>query len=179
MIKPITTATPIKLNQRMANSLEKFSEQGGEKIANYINAAGKFAIAPLMILYNPFTKEPKENKKWAAVKQPVEAVVTIAAQIMSLNLLYKGIDKLAEKGKLNFKLVQDAQKSGKIPDAILKASGGDRVKALKNLQKTCLDIFKDRTGTILTIALYVPILAISNRVFPVIADLLTKDNDDE
>lgn len=177
MIRPITTATPI--NQRMANSLEKFSEQGGEKIANYINAAGKFAIAPLMILYNPFTKESKENKKWAAIKQPVEAVITIAAQIMSLNLLYKGIDKLAEKGKLNFKLVQDAIKGGEIPKPIMDASAGDRSKAIKNLQKACLDIFKDRVGTILTIALFVPVLAISNRIFPKIADLLTKDNDND
>jgi hypothetical protein len=54
--------TPIKFNQRMANSLEKFSSQGGEKIANYINAAGKFAIAPMMIMFNPFSKESKENK---------------------------------------------------------------------------------------------------------------------
>ena len=174
----IPSVTPVKFNQRMANSLEKFSEQGGEKIANYINAAGKFAIAPLMILYNPFTNESKENKKWAAVKQPVEAVVTIAAQIMSLNLLYKGIDKLAEKGKLNFKLVQDAIKGGEIPKPILDAISGDRTKAIKNLQKTCLDIFKDRAGTVSTIALFVPVLAISNRVFPIIADLLTKDNDD-
>ena len=174
----IPNVTPIKFNQRMANSLEKFSEQGGEKIANYINAAGKFAIAPLMILYNPFTNEPKENKKWAAIKQPVEAVITIAAQIMSLNLLYKGIDKLAEKGKLNFKLVKDAIKGGEIPKAIMEASSGDRAKAIKNLQKTCLDIFKDRVGTVLTIALFVPVLAISNRIFPKIADLLTKDNDD-
>ena len=87
-------------------------------------------------------------------------------------------DKLAEKGKLNFKLVQDAIKGGEIPKPILDAVSGDRTKAIKNLQKTCLDIFKDRAGTVLTIALFVPVLAISNRVFPIIADLLTKDNDD-
>ncbi len=176
----VPNVTPVKFNQRLANSLEKFSEQGGEKIANYINAAGKFAIAPLMILYNPFTKESKENKEWAAVKQPVEAVVTIAAQILSLNLLYKGIDKLAEKGKLSFKLVQDAINGvEKIPDTILKANNGDIQKSIMAIHKNCIDIFKDRVGTILTIALYIPILAISNRVFPIIADLLTKDSKNE
>ena len=168
---------PIRTNQRLANSLEKFSEQGGEKIANYINAAGKFAIAPLVIMYNPFTKESKENKEWAAIKQPVEAVITLGAQLLSLNALYKGIDKLAEKGKIKFKLVEDAIKTGEIPKPILETARHNKEEALNLLRKNCLDIFKDRIGTILTIALYVPVLAISNRIFPKIADWMVKDND--
>lgn len=170
---------PVNFNQKMANSLEKFSSQGGEKIANYINAGGKFAIAPLVILYNPFTKESKENKKWAAIKQPVEAVITIAAQLASLGLLFKGIDKLATKGKIKFKLVEDAKKTGEIPKQILEAAKGDKAKALEELSKDCLDIFKDRVGTVLTIALYVPVLALSNRIFPKVADMLVKDKDNE
>lgn len=170
---------PVNFNQKMANSLEKFSSQGGEKIANYINAGGKFAIAPLVIMYNPFTKESKENKKWAAIKQPVEAVITIAAQLASLGLLFKGIDKLATKGKIKFKLVEDAKKTGEIPKQILEAAKGDKAKALEELSKDCLDIFKDRVGTILTIALYVPVLALSNRIFPKVADMLVKDKDNE
>lgn len=170
---------PIKFNQKMANSLEKFSSQGGEKIANYINAGGKFAIAPLVIMYNPFTKESKENKKWAAIKQPVEAVVTIAAQIAALGLLFKGIDRLAAKGKIKFRLVEEAKKTGDIPKQILESVQNDKVKALAELSQNCLDIFKDRVGTVLTIGLYVPILALSNRIFPKVADMLVKDNDNE
>ena len=169
--------TPVKFSQRMANSLEKFSSQGGEKIANYINAGGKFAIAPLMILYNPFSDESKENKKWAAIKQPVEAVVTITAQIAALGVLFKGIDKLAAKGKIKFKLVEDIKKSGEIPKQILESVNNDKIKAMEELNKNCLDIFKDRVGTVLTIALYVPILALSNRIFPKVADMLVKDED--
>lgn len=168
----------VTYNQKLAESLEKFSSQGGEKIANYVNAAGKFAIAPMMILYNPFSKEKKENREWAAIKQPVEAVITIAAQIAALGILFKGIDKLAAKGKINFKLVEEAKKSGNIPTPLLNEAGGDKEKALRDLNKNCLDIFKDRVGTILTIALYVPILAVSNRLFPRIANLLVKDKDD-
>ena len=170
---------PVSIHQKMANSLENFSSQGGEKIANYINAGGKFAIAPLVIMYNPFTKESKENKKWAAIKQPVEALVTIAAQIAALGLLFKGIDKLAAKGKITFKLVEEAKKTGEIPKSILESVKGDKTKAIEELSKNCLDIFKDRVGTVLTIALYVPILALSNRVFPKVADLLVKDKDNE
>lgn len=170
---------PVSFNQRMANSLEKFSSQGGEKIANYINAGGKFAIAPLVIMYNPFSKESKENKKWAAIKQPVEAIVTIAAQIAALGLLFKGIDKMAAKGKITFKLVEEAKKTGIFPKEIMDSVKNDKAKALDELNKNCLDIFKDRVGTILTIGLYVPILALSNRVFPKVADMLVKDNDNE
>lgn len=173
-------------NPRLAKSLERFSEQGGENIANYINAAGKFAIAPLMILYNPFSKESKENKKWAAIKQPVEALVTIAAQVASIGLLFKSIDKYAAKGKINFKLVEDAKKDAtKIPKAIIESTKGKLDKDGKPLdpiavlEKSCLDIFKDRVGTILTIGLYVPVLALSNRIFPKVADWLVKDNDND
>lgn len=173
-------------NQRLARGLEKFSEQGGENIANYINAAGKFAIAPLMILYNPFSKESKENKKWAAIKQPVEALVTIGAQVASIGFLFKRIDKLAAKGKINFKLVEEAkQDATKIPKAIIETTkdkfdkSGKPLDPIKTLEKNCLEIFKDRVGTILTIGLYVPVLALSNRIFPVVADWLVKDNDND
>jgi len=66
-----------KINQRIATSLENFSKKGGEKVSNYVNAAGKAIIAPMVIIANPFSKEDKENRQWAAVKQPVEAVVTL------------------------------------------------------------------------------------------------------
>ena len=51
------------LNQHIATSLEKFSQKGGEKVSNYVNAAGKAVIAPLVIMHNPFTKENEENRK--------------------------------------------------------------------------------------------------------------------
>lgn len=184
-IQPIVNHN-INRNPRLAKGLEKFAEQGGENIANYINAAGKFAIAPLMIMYNPFSKESKENKKWAAIKQPVEALVTIGAQVASIGFLFKGIDKLAAKGKINFKLVDEARKDAtKIPEAIIKATkdkfdkSGNPLDPIKVLEKNCLEIFKDRVGTILTIGLYVPVLALSNRIFPIVADWLVKDNDDD
>ena len=96
--------------------LEKFSKNGGEKVSNYVNAAGKAVIAPLIIMNNPFTHEDKESKQWAAIKQPVEAIITIAMQIATLSLLYKGIDKIIKNSKVNFKFVEEATKDiSKIP----------------------------------------------------------------
>ena len=37
-----------KLNQYIATSMEKFSQKGGEKVSNYVNAAGKALIAPII-----------------------------------------------------------------------------------------------------------------------------------
>ncbi len=48
-------------------------------------------------MHNPFTKEDKENRKWAAIKQPVEAVISTTIQMAGLTLLYKGIDALIKK----------------------------------------------------------------------------------
>ncbi len=168
------------INQHIANSLEKFSEKGGEKVSNYINAAGKMAVAPLIIMNNPFTHENKENRKWAAVKQPVEAVITIAMQLASLAVLYKGIDSLIKKGKINFKYPAEAAKDvSKIPKKILDVCGNDKDKAIEMYKNQYNEIFKDRLGAALTTLVYVPVLAISNKIYPKIAHKLVNDNENK
>ena len=77
------------------------------------------------------------------------------------------------------------QDATKIPKAIIETTkdkfdkSGKPLDPIKTLEKNCLEIFKDRVGTILTIGLYVPVLALSNRIFPVVADWLVKDNDND
>ena len=168
-----------KINQYVATSLEKFSQKGGEKVSNYVNAAGKAVIAPLIIMHNPFTHEDEDSRKWAAVKQPVEAVITIAMQLATLSLLYKGIDKLISKGKVNFKYVQEATKDvSKIPEKIVKACNGNVDDALKMYKEQYNDIFKDRVGAVLSAVTYIPVLAISNKIYPKIAKKLVNNKDE-
>lgn len=166
-----------KFNQYLANSLEKFSNNGGEKVSNYVNAAGKMVIAPLVIMHNPFTHEDKDNRKWAAIKQPVEAVITIGMQLASLAFLFKGMDSLIKKGKINFKFVEEATKdASKIPTKILEACGNDKEKAVKMYREQFNEIFKDRVGAVLSALIYVPVLAVSNKIYPKIAKkLVNKD----
>ena len=166
-------------NQRLATSLEKFSQKGGEKVSNYVNAAGKALIAPMIIMHNPFTKEDEESRKWAAVKQPVEAVITIAMQLATLGLLYKGIDKLISKGKINFKYVEEATKDiSKIPQKIMEACNNDVPKALKMYKEQYNDIFKDRVGAVLSAATYIPVLAVSNKIYPKLAKKLVNNKNE-
>lgn len=169
-----------KINQRLANSLEKFSQKGGEKISNYVNAAGKATIAPLVIMHNPFTHEDEENKQWAAIKQPVEAIVTLGMQLASLALLYKGVDSLIKKGKINFKYVEEATKDvSKIPEKILKACNNDKEKALSQYKEQFNEVFKDRLGAVVTAITYIPVLAVSNKIYPKIAQKLVNRNENK
>ena len=166
------------INQHIATSLEKFSQKGGEKVSNYVNAAGKAVIAPLVILNNPFTKENEDNRKWAAIKQPVEAVLTIAMQLASLALLYKGIDSLIKKGKINFKYVENATKDvSKIPSKILEACGNNHTEAVKMYKEQYNEIFKDRVGAVISAIAYLPVLALSNKIYPKIAQKLVNRNE--
>lgn len=160
-----------KINQRIVNTLERFSKNGGEKISNYANAAGKAIIAPLVIMHNPFSKEDKENRKWAAVKQPIEAVITVAIQTVSLTMLFAAMDKMFKSGKFQFKAIQEAAKdSTKIPKKILESCGFDKELALKKYTEHFNSVFKDRVGAILSILTYIPVLAISNKIYPKIAE---------
>lgn len=160
-----------KINQRIVNAVERFSKNGGEKISNYANAAGKAVIAPIVIMHNPFSKEDKENRKWAAVKQPIEAVITVAIQTASLSLLFFGMDKMFKSGKFQFKAIQEATKDcTKIPKKILEACNFDKEKALKAYTDQFNNVFKDRIGAILSIVTYIPVLAVSNKIYPKIAE---------
>lgn len=167
----------VNFNQRLGKSLENFSAHGGEKIANYVNAAGKFAVAPLVIMFNPFSNESAENRKWAAIKQPIEAVATIAIQMLALKQLYKGVDKLNEKGLLKFRIVDLAKEKSIFPDKFQKEikNGMKKSKAITELSQETLGLFKDRLGTLLTIGLYVPVLAITNKIYPIIAGKVIKN----
>lgn len=167
----------IKLNQRIATSMEKFAQKGGEKVSNYVNATGKAVIAPFVIMHNPFTHESEENKKWAAIKQPVEAVITLGMQLATLALVYKGINSIIKSGKINFKFVKEAsQDISKIPQKIMEACNNDKDKALKMYEDQFNEIFKDRIGAIVSALTYIPVLAVSNKIYPKIAHkLVDKD----
>lgn len=78
----------------------KFAKIGGEEVANIVNAGSKFAIAPLVIAFNPFSKENKETKIYTAWKQPIEAALTIGIQLLALDKVGSYIDKLSKEGKL-------------------------------------------------------------------------------
>ncbi|OGI03799.1 MAG: hypothetical protein A2Y25_07245 [Candidatus Melainabacteria bacterium GWF2_37_15] len=128
----------------------RFAEAGGEKVANIVNAAGKFAIAPLVIAFNPLSKENKETRVYSAWKQPIEAVLTIAIQLLALNQIDKYVDKLSLEGKL-------------ADDFNLK--GVSKGPNLELIQKK-LGVFKDRIGILAALAAIPVVTSITNWAYP-------------
>ncbi len=76
------------------------SRCGGELETILFNGAGKAFIAPLIIVFNPLSKEKKENKSYMAWKQPISAVVNLGAQLLILSSINKNFNKLASRGAL-------------------------------------------------------------------------------
>ncbi len=140
----------------------KFAKAGGEKVANMVNAGGKMAIAPLIIALNPFSKEEKETKVYSACKHPIEAVLTIAIQILALNKVGKYIDNLSMQGKLakNFNL-KDVPNGPEL-DLISKRLG----------------VFKDRVGIGVALAAIPVVTSITNWAYPkIMKKIMPKKND--
>ena len=101
-------------------------------------------------------------------------------QLASLAVLYKGIDSLIKKGKINFKYVSDAAKdASKIPKKLLDACGNDKDKALIMYKNQYNEVLKDRLGAVVTALVYLPVLAISNKIYPQIARKLVNNNENK
>ncbi len=94
-------------NQIMENSpwgLRFFMKMGknqGEILNSIVTAIGTAFIAPIFIIYNPLAKEDKDTRLYSAWRQPISAVIALAAQI-GINLKFNHyLDKLASTGQLD------------------------------------------------------------------------------
>ena len=67
----------------------------------------------------------------------------------------------------------------KIPEKILKACNYDYEKALSMYKKQYNEIFKDRLGAIVTTITYLPVLAVSNKIYPKIAEKIVNKKKNE
>jgi len=67
----------------------------GEIPNSIITALGTAIIAPIFIAFNPFSKEDKETKIYSAWRQPISAVLALAAQI-GINIKFNNyMDRIA------------------------------------------------------------------------------------
>jgi len=99
-------------------------------------------------------------------------------QLISLAFLYEGIDKIIKKSNFTFKCAEDAAKDiSKVSEKILKACNNDTVKALDLYKQECNNICKDRLGAVVSAIVYIPVLAISNKVYPKIAKAMFGKNE--
>lgn len=75
-------------------------KNNGEILNSIVTAVGTAFVAPIFIAFNPFSKEDKETKVYSAFRQPISAVLALAAQI-GINIKFNNwLDTLASTGKL-------------------------------------------------------------------------------
>lgn len=140
-----------------------FAEHGGEKISNIINSVGKIAVAPLIIAFNPFSKESNETKKYSACKQPMEGLLNLGIALTLLSQTDKYVENLSKKGKLADNLN-------------VKGLSGE---ALEIAEKR-LGIFKDRVGLLASIVAIPVTTAVINWAYPkVMAKFFPQKNETE
>lgn len=67
------------------NKLSRFLTYAGENQGEVLNilvtAFGTAIVCPLFIRYNPFSKEDNQTKAYSAWRQPISAIIAVAAQL--------------------------------------------------------------------------------------------------
>ncbi|OGH96770.1 MAG: hypothetical protein A2104_00295 [Candidatus Melainabacteria bacterium GWF2_32_7] len=152
------------LKKSALTALAKLSTFSGEKANIIINSAGKFFIAPAMIMFNPFLKESKEDKGYSAGKQVVAAGFNLVSQL--------GINITAEK------LLNKLAKANKLGPAF---NLNTAEKEAAQLAQKRLKILNDSVGLAATLALIPLVVKITNWVYPKIMEKIypTNKRDDD
>ncbi|MDD3436111.1 MAG: hypothetical protein PHC64_03055 [Candidatus Gastranaerophilales bacterium] len=84
--------------------LKRLADNDGEIQSQLINAVFTTTLAPLVIAFNPFSKktgdveEDKRTKKYAALRQPISAIIAIAGGVGMTKPINDYLDKLGSEG---------------------------------------------------------------------------------
>ena len=82
-------------------------EKQGEALNILVTAFGTAIICPMFIRFNPFSKEDKQTRAYSAWRQPISAIIAVAAQLTITkwfnNLLALRASTGTKKGEANYK----------------------------------------------------------------------------
>ena len=84
-----------KNSKGWAKFLTYAGEHQGEMLNILVTAFGTAIICPLFIRYNPFSKEDKQTRAYSAWRQPISAVIAVAAQLGITKQFDKYLAKMA------------------------------------------------------------------------------------
>ncbi len=85
-----------KHSKPFANLLSKLKD--GEVMNILTTAFGTAVVAPIFIAFNPISKKDKETKMYSALRQPISAVIAVAAQLGVVKTFNNYLDKAASTG---------------------------------------------------------------------------------
>ncbi len=97
----------IKSNVKLDNAnlfeklMNKANQCKGEHFNNAVTAVGTAGVAPIFIIHNPLAKEDSATKKYTAARQPISALITLAAQVPIMTAYNNWVDKMATQYHLD------------------------------------------------------------------------------
>lgn len=74
-----------------------FKDKQGETFNNVVTAVGTSCVAPIFIIHNPLANEDRQTKEYTAARQPISALITLAAQVPIMKVYNNWVDKMAVK----------------------------------------------------------------------------------
>lgn len=148
-----------------ANGLEKYaSKVNGETVSQAANFATKCTLGPGVIMMNPYLTETDENKKWLALKQPVEAFWSLIVQYGAVLALGAAFPRIAKHIKFDDKLIEKYAKEF--------AEKAKTNAAKLDFRKEAETVLQDRIGTIMSVFTYFPALWLINKTYPKFAEMV-------
>ena len=95
-----------KTSGRIARFFNYVGENQGEALNIIVTALGTAIVCPIFIAFNPFSKEDEKTKAYSAWRQPISAIIAVAAQLTITKWFNNWIAKAAstsdKDGKANF-----------------------------------------------------------------------------
>lgn len=83
----------------------------GEVMNILVTAFGTAIVAPIFIAFNPLSKKDKESKLYSALRQPISAVIAVAAQLSVVKASNNALEKYASTGVVDNMDLRDAPKA--------------------------------------------------------------------
>lgn len=88
------------LNSKINGASHFLNENSGEIQNQILNGAFTATLAPLVILKNPLLQKNEDDKKYAALRQPVSAALAMSTGLGMTIGINKGMNKLFDSGLL-------------------------------------------------------------------------------
>ena len=84
-----------KNGSKLSRFLHYVGENQGEALNIIVTAVGTAIVCPIFIAFNPFSKEDKNTKTYSAWRQPISAIIAVAAQLTITKWFNNWISKAA------------------------------------------------------------------------------------
>lgn len=101
IVKEVTGAVSKQIDEKLGWIGKKFiglAENDGEAQNQLINAIFTTTLAPIMIAFNPFSKQDKKTKEYSAMRQPISAGIAISGGLAMTMGVNSYLSKLASEG---------------------------------------------------------------------------------